>query len=69
MKYNHRRLGKARRDAGLDLRAAAKLAGLLPRHLRLLEAGVSVPRSDTLARIATAYQKAVDFFFVESAAA
>lgn len=54
---------------GLDLIAAARRAGMERKHLEMLEAGVSIPRADTLAKIAQAYRKPVGFFFVKRDAA
>jgi len=65
MRYEHRRLRRARLDAKLTAAEVARRAGVQLGHWKGLEAGVYVPNAGTLAKIASATGKAIGFFYVK----
>ena len=68
--YDKAAARRLRRAANLEIRAAAKEAGISHQTLRYLEAGVTVPSLRTLAKLARVYGCSLtDFFRVKGAAA
>ena len=64
MKYDIQALKRLRERAGLRIDALAHEAGMSENALRLIERGVSIPRADSVASLATALGVEVQEFFV-----
>jgi transcriptional regulator with XRE-family HTH domain len=62
-RYDPKAPRRHREAAGLDMKVAALKAGIALQTLRYLERGMSVPRANTLARLASAYGVDVGTFF------
>jgi len=64
MKYDIQALKRLRERAGLRIDVLAHEAGMSENAVRLIERGVSIPRADSVASLATALGVEVQEFFV-----
>jgi transcriptional regulator with XRE-family HTH domain len=64
-RYDRKAIRRLREERGLDLNAMIARSGLGARTLYYLDRGITVPRADTLARLAAALDVAVDSFYVD----
>lgn len=64
MRYDRRALKRLREERGLELVDLAKRCGLGLRTLYYLDRGITVPRADTLGRLAHGLRVGVEEFFV-----
>lgn len=67
MKYDKRALRRLRTEKGLTRDEVARLAKLGSRTIYYLDKGMTSPRADTLARLATGLGVSVTAFFVDAA--
>ena len=65
--YDKDALRRLREKRGLLLPELASLAGLAPNTVNYIERGVTAPRADTLAKLATALNVDVSKFFIRAA--
>lgn len=67
-RYDKRAPRRLREATGLALEAAAAKAGLARQTLMYLERGMTVPRADTMAKLARVYGVDINAFYKEIAA-
>ncbi len=65
MRYNRKRLVKARREAGMNLVEMAKALGVVPATILNWEAGTSQPDAEELGRLARVTKKSITFFYTK----